>query len=124
MKKSKNQLIQKGDVWILLFCLSLAVVLYLYAGQRTEGESVSVTVRGETTIYPLGEDTVISLNTGTKDYNTVVVENRTVFMKNASCPDQICVHHKAVSKDGETIICLPNQVFIEIESAIQSDVDN
>lgn len=124
MEKGKNGIIKKGDVGILLFGLVLSGVLYLYAGQRAEGENVYVTVRGETTCYPLGEDTVISLNSETGDYNTVVIEHHTVYMERASCPDQICVHHKDISKDGETIICLPNQVFITIESDIQRDIDN
>jgi hypothetical protein len=45
-------------------------------------------------------------------------------MEGASCPDQICVKHKAIYKNGETIICLPNEVFVEVESSEEKDVDN
>ena len=35
-------------------------------------------------------------------------------MESADCPNQICVHHSSISHKGETIICLPNRVVIEI----------
>ena len=37
-------------------------------------------------------------------------------MIEADCPDQICVNHLAISRDGESIICLPNKVVIAIEA--------
>lgn len=33
----------------------------------------------------------------------------------SDCPDKLCVHQKSISKDKETIVCLPNRVVIEIE---------
>ena len=124
MNKTDKGLIKKGDVGILIIGLIVTGVLWLYSGKREEGQYVYVTARGDTTIYPLNKDKVISLTEGMKSSNTIVIENGTVFMKNANCPDQICVHHKPVFKDGETIICLPHQVFISIESDRQSETDN
>ena len=37
-------------------------------------------------------------------------------MKEADCPDQICRKHKAIDKSGETIVCLPHKVVIEVEA--------
>ena len=34
-------------------------------------------------------------------------------MTEADCPDQLCVHQKAVDAAGGTIVCLPNKVVIE-----------
>ena len=45
-------------------------------------------------------------------------------MEDADWPDQVCVHHKPISKNGETIICLPNQVFVEVENDIENEIDN
>ena len=44
-------------------------------------------------------------------------------MKSADCPDQICVHQRAISKNGESIICLPNKVVVSIEGAEDSQID-
>ena len=46
-------------------------------------------------------------------------------MIRADCPDQLCVKQKAVSKNKESIICLPNKVVIEgKDSAEPSESDD
>ena len=37
------------------------------------------------------------------------------YMKEADCPDKLCVHMKKISQVNETIVCLPNQVILTIE---------
>ena len=44
-------------------------------------------------------------------------------MKEADCPDQLCVNQKAISKNNESIICLPNKVVVEVESSENSEFD-
>ena len=49
----------------------------------------------------------------------LLLENEKNFMltmKKADCKDQICADHKAIEKSGETIVCLPHKVVIEIRS--------
>ena len=53
-----------------------------------------------------------------------MIENGKVKMKEADCPDQICVHHRAISKNRETIVCLPNKVVVEIVSSEESELDS
>ncbi len=38
-------------------------------------------------------------------------------MTYADCPNQICVHHAAIMNVGETIVCLPNRVVVEVGGA-------
>jgi len=45
---------------------------------------------------------------------TLVINKGEVYMESADCPNQICVHHSRISRKGETIVCLPNRVVIEI----------
>ena len=47
-------------------------------------------------------------------YNLISVTDGTVSMEAADCKDQICVHHKPVSSKGESIICLPYRLVVEI----------
>lgn len=46
--------------------------------------------------------------------NTVQVEPGRICISEASCPDQICVHQGWISDGSEPIVCLPNQVIIQI----------
>ena len=47
--------------------------------------------------------------------NTVEIKNGRVDVINANCKNQICVKHKQISKKGESIVCLPNKVIVEIK---------
>ena len=44
-------------------------------------------------------------------------------MIEADCRDQLCVNQKAISADGESIICLPNKIVVEVESDKESELD-
>ena len=46
--------------------------------------------------------------------NTLVIENGKVSVKEADCPDLVCVKNSEISFDGETIVCLPHKLVIEI----------
>ena len=109
--------------------LILAAVILIIAGSliayqmlcRDEGrKDVSITVDGEVYgTYDLTEDQVIDAGTG----NTIVISGGRAQMEWADCPDQICVRHRAVERDGESIICLPNRVVVSIESSEESGLD-
>ena len=46
--------------------------------------------------------------------NTVLVEPGRICISEASCPDQVCVHQGWIDDASEPIVCLPNQVIIQI----------
>lgn len=49
-----------------------------------------------------------------KSYNLLSVSGGEVRMEAADCRDQICVHHRPISASGESIICLPHRLVVEI----------
>ncbi len=55
--------------------------------------------------------TVVSTELGT---NLVVVENGTVRVSEADCPNHDCVSQGAISKAGQQIVCLPHKLTIDI----------
>ncbi|MCM1156970.1 MAG: NusG domain II-containing protein [Bacteroidales bacterium] len=122
-KKLKIE-IKKGDLFIVPVVLLVAGISFFWMGMQGEGDLVRITVKGEVSEYRLSQNRVIRLENGESEYNTVVIRNREVHMENASCPDKVCVRHKAVSKNGERIICLPNEVFIEVEGFREKETDN
>ncbi len=50
-------------------------------------------------------------------YNDTLVNDNRIKIIDANCPDQICVHHAAISKPGQTIVCLPHKVLVEVKSS-------
>ena len=55
--------------------------------------------------------------------NTIVREGLTVYMADANCTDLLCVQQGEITQVGETIVCLPNRVPVEI-AADNSDSDS
>lgn len=113
----------KRNDWILIisiFCVTLLLTAWrFFVGQEQAG-SVVVKVDGKIEgVYSLSEDARIQVN-GT---NIFVIQDGSVKMTEASCPDLYCVNHKAVSKNGESIICLPNKVVLEIQSDEVAEMD-
>lgn len=46
--------------------------------------------------------------------NLIRVENGSVMVAQADCPDKICVHTGPISQEGEVIACLPHGVIVYI----------
>jgi hypothetical protein len=48
--------------------------------------------------------------------NTIKVSNGKVSISEASCSNQVCVHHTAIKNSNESIICLPNHLVVKINT--------
>ena len=48
-------------------------------------------------------------------YNTIRVENGSVAIVEADCPDQICVNQGSISDSAVPIVCLPHRLVIQIK---------
>ncbi len=101
------------DISLILVLLTLGLSSYFIIKQLQDpGVYARVTVDGEETgKYPLANDAEYSLNGGT---NILVIENGEAYIKYATCPDGLCVNYGRVSLEGESIVCLPNRVMVEI----------
>lgn len=58
-----------------------------------------------------------------EEYNIFICKDGRIQMLQSSCPDQICVHHTEISKTGESIICLPHKLVIEISGTDEDELD-
>ena len=110
-KKIKNDIIFIGALLLVLAIIGGCLLLF-----RKEGNTVKVTVDGQTFgTYSLDKNQTIEIKTE-KGYNLVVIENGTVRVEEASCPDGVCSSHRPIRFGGSSIICLPNKVVVSIEN--------
>lgn len=116
--------IKKGDMVIVLVAVLFFGIAFLFFRGKTQGEIVIVSVNGEETEYPLAIDREIQIKGEKEHYNVIQIKEGQVKMSEADCQDQICVKHKAICKNGEMIICLPNEVVIQVEGGEEKEVDN
>lgn len=111
-QRTKNDVRLIFTLLLLLAVATLALLLF-----RTEGDSVTVTVDGKLWgEFSLLEDRVVEIKNG-DDYNRLIIRDGKAYVEYASCPDGICAAHRPVSYGGESIICLPNKVVIEVHTA-------
>lgn len=110
--------LKKADIILLAAVIAvggiMAAVLFLH---NQSGSQVQVRVSGTVAAsYPLDQNatyTISGVNGGT---NVLVIEDGTARIEEASCPDGLCINTGRVSRDGQSIVCLPNQVVVEIVS--------
>ena len=116
---------KKNDFLLILGVLVLAgaVLLWTNIAKRDVGGSAVVYVDGESSAaYKLDEEGEFLIETehGT---NLLVIKEGKADMMEADCPDRLCVKQHAIYKTGETIVCLPHRVVIEIEGGQASELD-
>ena len=125
-EKEKETRFAKRDILLLVAILAVFLIIfgvYHFTHQETGGVAV-VTVDGEEYgRYSLEEDQEIPILIDGEETNRLVIADGAADMISADCPDQLCVNEKAASKNGETIVCLPNEVVVTIESDEEADFD-
>ena len=108
-------MIKKAD--IILSCFLIAVSLALIVSSfllKSNGNKALITVDGDIFgEYYLEEDQVIEVKTDL-GFNMVEFKDGKVSVKEADCPDKYCVSHVAVENVGETVVCLPHRLIVEI----------
>ena len=125
-----KEYIRKADI-ILLVVLVIAglAVSAVLAMSHSDGDTVIIESGGDLyATYSLFEDRTVEVpapaslpgvkaanKSGTAAHNVVKIKDGKVSVTEASCLNQVCVHHSEISRSGESIVCLPNRMVVRIE---------
>lgn len=119
---------KKKDIILLVSILVLAVggiLAYRFFTPSVEDQGeVVVTIQGkEFGRFNLHKDQSIEIPA---EYGTSMldIKDGNAKMRYAGCPDQICVYHSAIHYHGDMIICLPNQIIVEVVGGEKSQLDS
>ena len=108
-KRSKLIAVAAGAVFLISAALS---VWLLYPSERQMIEIV----QDGTVLYSIDlahtEDRSIRVNASDGGYNLVVIENGTVRIEDADCPDLTCVHMGALKSEHMPLVCLPHHLIV------------
>lgn len=105
----------KNDILLILFFLIIGIGAFAFMQlQGKRGAEVKVSVNNkEYGTYSLDKNQTVII--GEDDWeNILIIKDGKASMAKADCPDKICVNHAAISKKGETIVCLPHKVVVEV----------
>lgn len=115
----KRPTILKNPNVLLLLALLLAggiLALVLLLGAKS-GATVEVRVAGKTVAsYSLQKNQTIRLE-GEGGSNTLVIEGGKAWMSEADCPDGLCLGMGKISSAGQSIVCLPHKLVVEVKNA-------
>lgn len=103
---------------IVLIILSLMPIRLLISNNNSgDLKRVIISVNGEEyESLELKENLnkIIKIEEGL-EINEIFINKGQVYMNHSNCTDKVCMRQGKISKIGESIVCLPNRVFIEIK---------
>ncbi len=133
MKKFKNQLelVRPFDgviVILLLLGSFIPLIIFSQTTKDIDGNSTIyavVMIDGETVKeIELSENTpneTFTFYPADEQYNIIEVDGTKIRNKEDNSPDQIAVKTGWISKPGETAICLPHKLIIEVKATDSSN---
>lgn len=100
----------------------LGGLLYFLLNGR--GSMVYVTVDGkEIAGYPLSKDSEIEITGYLGGTNILKIEKGSACILDADCPDKLCVHMGKISRNGQSIVCLPHRVIVTVDGKSDGEPD-
>ena len=121
----KNKRLLRNDVLFIAILVAVIAVagacLYFFRG---EGNTVTVSVDGEViATYPLSVNRTEDILTEGGGLNRLVIQDGKARIETATCPDGICAGHHPVSREGESIVCLPHRVVVTVSTTDDNQPD-
>ena len=111
------KLLRVSDVVLIVLMVVLAVsLIFIFARASGDAGYVAVTIEGEVAYtFSLarydGETIEIVSPRGV---NTIFIQNNTVRIAEATCPDHDCVRWGAIASPWMSLTCLPNRVVVRL----------
>ena len=107
--RTRKILIAVIPVFLVSVCLSVLVL------RHSDKQTVEI-VQDGTVLYTFDlndtEDRNIHISAPDGGYNLVHIQNRTICISEADCPDQTCVHMGVLKSDYLPIVCLPHKLIV------------
>ncbi len=116
---------RKTDLILILgLVIVFGVILLVINLLKSPGNMVLVSIDGQPKeSFPLSQDleyVIEGYNGGT---NTLVIKDGCAYLKDTSCPDHLCEMMGKIKDVGQSVICLPNRVVVEIIGDGKSNYD-
>ena len=109
-----------GDILIIVLVLLIAAVMFISftvsGGQHKSGKSAFIYIDGEVfKKLPLDKNARTEINQGGVEM-TIEISDGSIKVHQSNCKNQNCVKMGNISARNQVIACIPNQVYILIES--------
>ena len=114
------------DILIIVCVIAVSVLSFMLVFSR-DTDNLTCVVRQDSEIVESIDLSEIKDKTEIKIDSqyplTVVIENDSVYIKDACCPDRLCEHTGEIHSANQSIVCLPAKVSVTLESGSGSELD-
>lgn len=113
----KKVLIITCSIIAVIFLVSVTALMEMNLGEPNK--KMAEIYQDGTLLYTIDLNTVtdsyeLTVTGDNNAYNVILVEQEQISMKEASCPDKLCVHMGKIHNASLPVTCLPNKVVIRI----------
>lgn len=101
------------------------IILGASVGKGLSNTYAEITVSGK--LYktiPLAQhrgEEVIEIKTKLGS-NIIQIKDNKIGIIEADCPDQVCMNPEYIEKPGQSLVCLPHRVMIEVKGMAEDDI--
>ena len=114
LKKRKKDLIFIFS--ILIIAVFLLLIQRVYGNAQDEADMIKITVDQKLYgTYDLNKNQTITIQNDS-GINTIQIQNKVVWMEEVDCPDGYCKEQGHISKNKQTIVCLPHKLVVEVSN--------
>ena len=113
--------------FILVICLMVASFMPFLLLGGAKGSSHQAQLRVNSQViksFDLKKDQTYTYQDTDGDINKIEVRDGRIAIVYANCGDQICVRKGFINKTGQTIVCLPHKLVIEVMPSGDDDTGN
>lgn len=117
--------VKKNDLCLIAALAAFALILCgLQAVFSKGGGTVTVIQDGENAaVYSLSSNQEITFYSEDGGYNILIIKDNEAYISDSDCPDKLCRQQGRIRKNGESIVCLPHRLVIEITEGEPGEVD-
>lgn len=109
----------KGVAALLILAVAASAGWVWFNGHSAPGQILEIYQNGQlvetVNLTQSDQPRTIVLEGDNGVENTVLIQDGQVCMSHATCPDQVCVNQGWISDGAVPIVCLPNQVILQIK---------
>lgn len=119
-RQTHMRILHKKDIvfLILLTLIGIGITIGIYFPKDSDAACLEVRQNGSVILtLPLDTDTeqiITDKNGGTNKFQ---IKERSVLMLEADCGDHTCINTGRISHTGESIVCLPHRLALQITSS-------
>lgn len=107
------------DALVVIIVVAFAVMTAVFVYGKNRGETLTATVKhrgqvaAQVALSTLTEEKKITIDG--QYHLTVTLTKDGVSVTESDCPGQDCVHTGRITRAGQSIVCLPEQVIVTLE---------